>query len=134
LREDACRNVLAAHESVHHLLIPRASALDDDVIDYGGKARIANQCKAESVSLLVAVASFAQRDDGMCPKRIEDPADRIDWESRSMWVAIQDLLRHAAHPFYTRLNQILDQHDVDGFVEGLCRRFYADEGGPGCEV
>jgi len=27
----------------------------------------------------------------------------------SMWVATQDLPRTAAHPFYTRLNQILDQ-------------------------
>jgi transposase len=37
----------------------------------------------------------------------------------------------AAHPFYARLNQILDEHDFDGFVEGLCTRFYADEGRPG---
>jgi transposase len=48
-----------------------------------------------------------------------------------MWVAIRDLPRSAAHPFYARLNQILDQHDFDGFVEGLCERFYADEGRPG---
>ena len=48
-----------------------------------------------------------------------------------MWVAIQDLPRSAAHPFYVRLNQILDQHDFDGYVEGLCRRFYKDEGRPG---
>jgi transposase len=48
-----------------------------------------------------------------------------------MWVATQDLPRSAAHPFYARLNQILDQHDFDGFVEGLCKRFYADEGRPG---
>ena len=34
-----------------------------------------------------------------------------------MWVATQDLLPSAAHPFYTRLNQILDQHDFDGYVE-----------------
>ncbi|HKH75103.1 MAG TPA: transposase, partial [Vicinamibacterales bacterium] len=39
--------------------------------------------------------------------------------------------RSAAHPFYVRLNQILDQHDFDGFVEGLCERIYADEGRPG---
>ena len=38
----------------------------------------------------------------------------------SMWVATQDLPRSAAHPFYARPNQILDQHDFDGFVEGLC--------------
>jgi transposase len=49
----------------------------------------------------------------------------------SMWVASQDLPRSAAHPFYTRLNQILDQHDFDGYVEGLCERFYADGGRPG---
>jgi hypothetical protein len=36
-----------------------------------------------------------------------------------MWVATQDLPRSAAHSFYARLNQILDQHDFDGFVEGL---------------
>jgi transposase len=49
----------------------------------------------------------------------------------SMWVATQDLPRSAAHPFYARLNQILDQHDFDGYVEGLCERFYADDGRPG---
>jgi hypothetical protein len=38
----------------------------------------------------------------------------------SMWVATQDLPRSAAHPFYARLNQILDQHDFGVFVEGLC--------------
>ena len=49
----------------------------------------------------------------------------------SMWVATQDLPRSAAHPFYTRLNQILDEHDFDGHVEALCQPFYADEGRPG---
>ena len=44
-----------------------------------------------------------------------------------MWVATQDLPRSAAHPFYTRLNQILDDADFDGYVESLCQRFYADE-------
>src|SRR5687768_14889677 len=49
----------------------------------------------------------------------------------SMWVATQDLPRSAAHPFYTRLNQILDEHDFDAHVEELCARFYADDGRPG---
>jgi transposase len=49
----------------------------------------------------------------------------------SMWVATQDLPRSAAHPFYTRLNQIFDEHGFDPYVEGLCERFYADEGRPG---
>jgi transposase len=50
----------------------------------------------------------------------------------SLWVATQDLPRTAAHPFYTRLNQMLDEHDFDGYVEGVCQRFYAHEvGRPG---
>ena len=48
-----------------------------------------------------------------------------------MWVASDDLPRTAAHPFYTRLNEILDAQDFDGYVEGLCQRFYADDGRPG---
>jgi len=49
-----------------------------------------------------------------------------------MWVATQDLPRSAAHPFYARLNQILDQAEFDDYVESVCRRFYADEiGRPG---
>lgn len=52
-----------------------------------------------------------------------------------MWIAPQDLPRTVAHPFYARLNQILDEHDFDGYVEGLCQRFYADEvGRPGLHV
>jgi hypothetical protein len=39
-----------------------------------------------------------------------------------MWVAMHDLPRSAAHPFYVLLNQILDQHNFDGYVEGLCQR------------
>jgi len=31
----------------------------------------------------------------------------------------------AGHPFYTRLNALLDAVDFDGFVEGQCARFYA---------
>ena len=48
----------------------------------------------------------------------------------SMWVATQDL-RSAPPPFSARLNQILEQHCFDGYVEGLCERFYADDGRPG---
>jgi hypothetical protein len=52
-------------------------------------------------------------------------------QQASMWVATQDLPRSAGHPFYARLNQLLDRHDFDGYVEGLCARFYADDGRPG---
>jgi transposase len=59
---------------------------------------------------------------------------KLHAKQTSMWVATQDLSRSAAHPFYTRLNQILDKHDFDGYVEGLCQRFYAEETGrPGLQ-
>jgi hypothetical protein len=32
-------------------------------------------------------------------------------------VVTNELPRRAVHPFYTRLNQILEQHDVDGYAE-----------------
>jgi hypothetical protein len=56
------------------------------------------------------------------------------WHAKqtSMWVATDDLPRSAAHPFYTRLNQILVQHSFDGYIEGLCQRFYATRAGQGC--
>jgi hypothetical protein len=28
------------------------------------------------------------------------------------------------HPFYERLNQVLEQAEFDGFCEGQCRKFY----------
>ena len=43
-----------------------------------------------------------------------------------MWVATQDLPRSVAHPFYAQWNRVLDAADFDGYVEGVCQRFYAD--------
>src|ERR1700687_4481296 len=38
----------------------------------------------------------------------------------------------ASHPFYARLNQILDEKEFDEYVETICEQFYADEvGRPG---
>ena len=46
-------------------------------------------------------------------------------EQSSFWVATSDLPMSPGHPFYTRLNALLDAHDFDRFVEDLCRGFYA---------
>ena len=43
----------------------------------------------------------------------------------TIWIASSDLPRTAAHPFYERLNRILDKAGFDGHVERLCARFYA---------
>src|SRR5713226_8112936 len=41
-----------------------------------------------------------------------------------LWVAASDLPSTAAHPFYQRVNALLDEHYFDAFVEGLCQPFY----------
>jgi transposase len=46
-------------------------------------------------------------------------------EQSALWVATSDLPKSPGHPFYTRLNVLLDAHGFDRFVEDLCRRFYA---------
>ena len=37
-----------------------------------------------------------------------------------------DLPRSAGHPFYERLNRVLDEAGFDAFVEEQCAKFYAD--------
>ncbi len=46
-------------------------------------------------------------------------------EQSSLWVATSALPTSPGHPFYARLNTLLDAHGFDQFVEGLCRKFYA---------
>ena len=41
------------------------------------------------------------------------------------WVATTDLPRSAGHPFYERLNGLLEEAGFDAFVEERCRKFYA---------
>src|SRR3970282_2295450 len=41
------------------------------------------------------------------------------------WVATTDLPRSAGHPFYERLNGLLEEAGFDAFVEERCQRFYA---------
>ena len=43
-----------------------------------------------------------------------------------MWVASTDLPRSASHPFYQRLNRVLEDAGFDAFVEEQCAKFYAD--------
>ena len=43
----------------------------------------------------------------------------------SLWVATSDLPASPGHPFYARLNAVLEAHAFDRFVEDQCRAFYA---------
>jgi transposase len=44
---------------------------------------------------------------------------------QSIWIATQELPRSASHPFYKRLNRILEQNGFDEYVEQRCESFYA---------
>jgi transposase len=43
----------------------------------------------------------------------------------TMWVAASDLPKSPGHPFYQRLNAVLEQAGFDSFAERICARFYA---------
>ena len=52
--------------------------------------------------------------------------------SEAMWIPAAALAQPASHPFYSRLNQLLEEGGFDDFVEGLCAKFYAGNvGRPG---
>ena len=49
-----------------------------------------------------------------------------------LWVAYTDVAVGPGHPFYVRLNEVLDGEGFDAFAEKLCARFYAETmGRPG---
>jgi len=51
---------------------------------------------------------------------------RKDRERQEMlWMAASEIRATAAHPFYVRLNELLDRNGFDRFVEQECRGFYA---------
>ena len=43
-----------------------------------------------------------------------------------LWIATNELPRTGGHPFYQRLNQVLETYAFDEFVEAQCAPFYAD--------
>jgi len=50
-------------------------------------------------------------------------------QQEEMWIPQASLAKGASHPFYQRLNQLLEESHFDEFVEGRCRRFYAERRG-----
>ena len=46
-------------------------------------------------------------------------------EQGSMWIASGKLPKSPGHPFYARLDALLEAEDFDRFVEDLCAKFYA---------
>jgi transposase len=50
-------------------------------------------------------------------------------QQEEMWIPQASLAKGGSHPFYQRLNQLLEESQFDEFVEGRCRRFYAEKRG-----
>src|SRR2546427_1396853 len=46
-----------------------------------------------------------------------------------LWITHNELAQGPAHPFYQRLNELLDGEKFDEFVEKQCVEFYADNNG-----
>ena len=46
-------------------------------------------------------------------------------KQQPMFMAATEIVKPASHPFYTKVNEILDQNKVDRRLEYLCKRFYA---------
>jgi transposase len=46
-----------------------------------------------------------------------------------LWITHHELAQAPAHPFYQRLNELLDSEKFDEFVEKQCAGFYADSNG-----
>ena len=46
-----------------------------------------------------------------------------------LWTPTAALPVSASHPFYQRLNQILDEKKFDEYVEAICEDFYAEKVG-----
>src|SRR6267143_278410 len=49
-----------------------------------------------------------------------------------LWIAASVLPASPGHPFYARLNEVLDTHGFDRFAENQCRAFYAKVMGRPC--
>jgi transposase len=46
-----------------------------------------------------------------------------------LWVTHRELATSPGHPFYRRLNELLDQEKFDEFAEAECAQFYAEKNG-----
>ena len=108
---------------------PRHGGTGDDVVRGGrgsdsifGDLGVDVQVRPAGIDMANPVPYTGRNGDG------DDPA--MTGHNTSMWVATSDLPQGGGHPFYERLNQILNAAGFDAFVEQLCAPFYARMGRP----
>ena len=56
---------------------------------------------------------------------------RPNEKQEPIWIEAARLATPVGHPFYERLNQLLDKRGFDAFAESVCEGFYAKVGRPG---
>ena len=45
-------------------------------------------------------------------------------KQQGLWVSSSEIPKAASHPFYSKVNEVLERHKVDRRLEHLCRRFF----------
>jgi transposase len=45
-------------------------------------------------------------------------------KQQDLWVSTNEIPKAAGHPFYAKVNEVLERHKVDRRLEHLCQRFY----------
>lgn len=51
---------------------------------------------------------------------------RQSQHQEAFWINTTQIVTSPGHPFYQRLNRLLDEHGFDRFVESRCKAFYAE--------
>ena len=50
-------------------------------------------------------------------------------KQEGLWIAQQELASTPGHPFYQKLNELLEAERFDEFVDSRCAKFYAERNG-----
>jgi len=54
---------------------------------------------------------------------------RVKEQQETIWIPAAEVAAGPSHPFYLRLNEILDKHGFDAWIESQCQEFYAQRMG-----
>ena len=111
----AALHAINEHESLPYDVILWISARDTDLLESGP-----NSLWQKSIDRSRPESTEWRRLGGMAMGK--KPAAR---QPSPMWVTTADLPTSAGHPFFERLNRVLEEAGFDAFVEGLCAVFYA---------
>ena len=102
-----------------HGVFGRIDIQPDDVPDFVDQLRVSSLWQKSTILARPDRSRFVHLTAMAMGKR---PAAR---QASPMWVDTADLPTSDGHPFFERLNRVLEEAGFDAFVEGLCAAFYA---------